>query len=112
MNELFFFIGYDSKEDIAYRVCKYSLQKRSSIKLNIHSCVIRFENSLLTRVSFYLELFELRLISLNPGSSGLEFGFEVGGWVGLGVLGLQSLKLRFCLGQLLLVLSDFRLFFR
>ena len=22
-----FFIGYDSKEDIAYRVCKYSLNK-------------------------------------------------------------------------------------
>jgi len=40
MNELFFFIGYDSKEDIAYRVCKYSLQKRSSIKLNIYSLKI------------------------------------------------------------------------
>ena len=26
-----FFIGYDSKEDIAYRVCKTSLLKRSSI---------------------------------------------------------------------------------
>ena len=32
-----FYIGYDSKEDIAYRVCKYSLQKRSSVKLNIYS---------------------------------------------------------------------------
>jgi len=40
MKELFFFIGYDSKEDIAYRVCKYSLQKRSSIKLNIFSLKI------------------------------------------------------------------------
>ena len=40
MNELFFFIGYDSKEDIAYRVCKYSLQKRSSVKLNIYSLKI------------------------------------------------------------------------
>ena len=40
MNDLFFFIGYDSKEDIAYRVCKYSLQKRSSIKLNIFSLKI------------------------------------------------------------------------
>ena len=40
MNELFFFIGYDSKEDIAYRVCKFSLQKRSSIKLNIYSLKI------------------------------------------------------------------------
>ena len=28
-----FFIGYDSKEDIAYRVCKQSLQKKSSIKI-------------------------------------------------------------------------------
>jgi len=40
MNELFFFIGYDSKEDIAYRVCKYSLQKRSSIKLQVYSLKI------------------------------------------------------------------------
>lgn len=30
-----FFIGYDSKEDIAYRVCKQSLLKHSSIKLNV-----------------------------------------------------------------------------
>ena len=30
-----FFIGYDSKEDIAYRVCKQSLQKKSSIKINV-----------------------------------------------------------------------------
>tara|TARA_B100001250_G_scaffold399907_1_gene409827 strand:- start:564 stop:1265 length:702 start_codon:yes stop_codon:yes gene_type:complete len=37
MNELSCFIGYDSKEDIAYRVCKYSLNKRSSIKTNIIS---------------------------------------------------------------------------
>ena len=29
--KLHFFIGYDSKEDIAYRVCKHSLLKRSSI---------------------------------------------------------------------------------
>ena len=28
--KLNFFIGYDSKEDIAYRVCKYSLLKRVS----------------------------------------------------------------------------------
>ena len=27
-----FFIGYDAKEDIAYRVCKYSLIKRASKK--------------------------------------------------------------------------------
>ena len=32
-----FFIGYDSKEDIAYRVCKHSLLKRSSIKVNVMS---------------------------------------------------------------------------
>ena len=37
MNELSCFIGYDSKEDIAYRVCKYSLNKRSSLKTNIIS---------------------------------------------------------------------------
>jgi len=37
MNKLSCFIGYDSKEDIAYRVCKYSLKKRSSIKTNIIS---------------------------------------------------------------------------
>ena len=35
--KLNFFIGYDSKEDIAYRVCKYSLNKRSSLKTNIIS---------------------------------------------------------------------------
>ena len=32
-----FFIGYDAKEDIAYRVCKYSLIKRASIKVNVLS---------------------------------------------------------------------------
>ncbi len=32
-----FFIGYDSKEDIAYRVCKYSLIKRSSSKVKVIS---------------------------------------------------------------------------
>ena len=37
MKELSCFIGYDSKEDIAYRVCKHSLKKRSSIKANIYS---------------------------------------------------------------------------
>ncbi len=35
--KLNFFIGYDSKEDIAYRVCKYSLLKRASIDLNVTS---------------------------------------------------------------------------
>ena len=35
--KLNFFIGYDSKEDIAYRVCKHSLLKRSSIKVNVMS---------------------------------------------------------------------------
>ena len=30
-----FFIGHDSKEDIAYRVCKQSLLKNSSIKINV-----------------------------------------------------------------------------
>ena len=32
-----FFIGYDSKEDIAYRVCKYSLLKRSSVDVKVMS---------------------------------------------------------------------------
>ena len=31
------FVGYDSKEDIAYRVCKYSLLKRSTINLKVLS---------------------------------------------------------------------------
>ena len=30
-----FFIGYDSKEDIAYRVCKQSLLKNSSIEIKV-----------------------------------------------------------------------------
>ena len=37
MKKLSCFIGYDSKEDIAYRVCKYSLLKRASIDINIFS---------------------------------------------------------------------------
>ena len=32
-----FFIGYDSKEDIAYRICKYSLLKRSSVDVKVMS---------------------------------------------------------------------------
>ena len=35
VNKPTFFIGYDSKEDIAYRVCKQSLLKRSSIEINV-----------------------------------------------------------------------------
>ena len=35
--KLHFFIGYDSKEDIAYRVCKHSLLKHSSIDINVTS---------------------------------------------------------------------------
>ena len=34
INNPTFFIGYDSKEDIAYRVCKQSLLNNSSIKEN------------------------------------------------------------------------------
>ena len=37
INDLSFYIGYDPKEDLAYRVCKYSLKKRSTIKTNIFS---------------------------------------------------------------------------
>ena len=32
-----FFIGYDSKEDIAYRVCKYSLLKRTTSNIKVIS---------------------------------------------------------------------------
>ena len=32
-----FFIGYDSKEDIAYRVCKNSLLKRASVNVKVTS---------------------------------------------------------------------------
>ena len=32
-----FYIGYDAKEDIAYRVCKYSLIKRASINVKVIS---------------------------------------------------------------------------
>ena len=35
-----FFIGYDSKEDIAYRVCKNSLLKRSTINIKVNSLKI------------------------------------------------------------------------
>ena len=37
IKDLSFYIGYDSKEDIAYRVCKNSLTNSSSISLNIQS---------------------------------------------------------------------------
>tara|TARA_B100000579_G_scaffold230441_1_gene188820 strand:+ start:3678 stop:4379 length:702 start_codon:yes stop_codon:yes gene_type:complete len=37
MKKLNVYIGYDSKEDIAYRVCKYSLLKRSSIDVKVNS---------------------------------------------------------------------------
>ena len=32
-----FFIGYDPKEDIAYRVCKQSILKNSTIDVNVLS---------------------------------------------------------------------------
>ena len=37
MNNLNIYVGYDSKEDIAYRVCKYSILKRSRSNINITS---------------------------------------------------------------------------
>ena len=37
MINLKIYIGYDSKEDIAYRVCKHSLLKRSSIDVKVYS---------------------------------------------------------------------------
>ena len=35
ITNLVFFIGYDSKEDIAYRVCKNSLLSKSSLNINV-----------------------------------------------------------------------------
>jgi len=40
INSVNFFIGYDSKEDIAYRVCKSSLLTRSTIKIKVNSLKI------------------------------------------------------------------------
>ena len=37
MKNLSCFVGYDAKEDIAYRVCKHSLLKRASIDIKIFS---------------------------------------------------------------------------
>jgi len=37
MSNLNIYIGYDSKEDIAYRVCKYSILKRSKANIKITS---------------------------------------------------------------------------
>ena len=37
MNNLNIYVGYDSKEDIAYRVCKYSILKRSRSPIKITS---------------------------------------------------------------------------
>ena len=37
MNNLNIYIGYDSKEDIAYRICKYSILKRSRSNIKITS---------------------------------------------------------------------------
>ena len=36
-DKLNFFIGYDSKEDIAYRVCKFSILKHSTTNVSINS---------------------------------------------------------------------------
>ena len=38
---VYFFIGYDAKEDIAYRVCKYSLLKRTSTNVKITSLKLK-----------------------------------------------------------------------
>ena len=37
MSDLNIYIGYDSKEDIAYRVCKHSILKRSNTNLKVTS---------------------------------------------------------------------------
>jgi len=49
INNPTFFIGYDSKEDIAYRVCKQSLLQKSSININVMSLKL---NELIAR-KFY-----------------------------------------------------------
>ena len=41
INNPYFFIGYDSKEDIAYRVCKASLLNHSSMPVNVLSLKIQ-----------------------------------------------------------------------
>ena len=40
MNKLNIYVGYDSKEDIAYRVCKHSILKRSRANVKIRSLKI------------------------------------------------------------------------
>ena len=45
--KLNFFIGYDSKEDIAYRVCKYSLLKRTNADVKVMSALVRFSSEYL-----------------------------------------------------------------
>ena len=49
--KLHFFIGSDSKEDIAYRVCKHPLLKRSSIDVSVLSLKLDelIANNLYTR---------------------------------------------------------------
>ena len=37
MSNLNIYVGYDSKEDIAYRVCKHSILKRSGTNVKIRS---------------------------------------------------------------------------
>ena len=37
IKDIFFYIGYDPKEDIAYRICKQSLINRSTISISVKS---------------------------------------------------------------------------
>ena len=37
IDQLSIFVGYDSKEDIAYRVCKYSILENTSFNVKIRS---------------------------------------------------------------------------
>ena len=37
IKDLIFYIGYDAKEDIAYRVCKQSLINKSTISISVKS---------------------------------------------------------------------------
>ena len=47
-----FFIGYDSKEDLAYRVCKNSLLKRSTINIKVNS--LKIDELIVKKSDYYL----------------------------------------------------------
>ena len=60
--KLNFFIGYDSKEDIAYRVCKYSLLKRTNADVNVKSLKL---DELIAKLKSYLSLLEFNTYTIR-----------------------------------------------